>query len=62
MNIKSVMYMEDPDGGIDAFLVNGDTMVMNGEDMPNVLEVRGWLESKNMYVPEYSSVRIEETL
>lgn len=59
MDIKEVMYVEDPDGGVDAFLVNGNTMVMNGEDMPNVLEVREWLESKNMYVPEYSSVRVE---
>lgn len=59
MNINSVMYIEDDDGGIDAFLVNGDTMISNGEDIANVLEVREWLEANDMFVPEYSSVRID---
>lgn len=59
MIINSVVYVEDAEGSIEGFLVNGDTMVMNGEDMPNVEEVRQWLESNNMLVPEYSSVKIE---
>lgn len=53
MEIKTVTY----DG--EAFIVNDNIFIMNGQDIEGVEEVRQWLTENNLEVPEYSSVRLE---
>lgn len=55
MDINTVTY----DG--EAFIVNDSILIMNGQDIEGVEEVRQWLANNNHEVPEYSSVRIEVT-
>lgn len=56
MDISTVDFDYDEDGAVDAFIVNGSIMVMNGQDMEGVEEVRSWLASNGQEVPAYSSV------
>lgn len=59
MDITSVEIVDiDEEGLVESFLVNGDTTVVNGEDILHIEAVRQWLQDNNKEVPEYSSVRI----
>lgn len=53
MIIESVVVEDE------AFIVNDNIVVMNGEGIEGVEEVRQWLRDNNRTVPEYSSVRVE---
>lgn len=60
MIIESVDFAEvDEYGQMETFIVNGDIVIMNGEGIEGVEEVRQWLTDNNRTVPEYSSVRVE---
>ena len=60
MIIESVQLTEpDEYGQVEAFIVNNDIVIMNGEGIEGVEEVRQWLTDNNRTVPEYSSVRVE---
>ena len=60
MIIESVQLTEpDEYGQVEAFIVNNDIVIMNGEGIEGVEEVRKWLTDNNRTVPEYSSVRVE---
>lgn len=57
MDIQSVT-LEVYEDQVEAFIVNGDCFIANGQDVDGVAEVRQWLSDNNQPVPEYSSVRI----
>jgi len=60
MIIESVDFAEvDEYGQMEKFIVNNDIVIMNGEEIEGVEEVRQWLTDNNRTVPEYSSVRVE---
>ena len=59
MNINTVDFEYDGDGAVDAFIVNDDVTIMNGQDIEGVEEVRTWLADNGQDVPDYSSVLIE---
>jgi len=60
MEISSVDFHDYDDDGIpELFIVNGEIIIMNGQGIDGVEDVRQWLADSDLDVPEYSSFMVD---